>query len=97
MRFVFWRHARVFAHDGEGDFQEEGLAFRFCAQVFALTDYRITSNTAIVSLHVVYVVQRSSTEDAEHAPKKHAIMHSNMPLRRPKCVLTTLLTSKMAR
>lgn len=56
MRFVFWRHARVFAHDGEGDFQEEGLAFRFCAQVFALTDYRITSNTAIVSLHVVYVV-----------------------------------------
>ena len=69
MRFVFWRHARVFAHDGEGDFQEEDLAFKFCAQVFALADYRITSNTAIVSLHVVYVVQRSSTEDAEHAPK----------------------------
>lgn len=69
MRFVFWRHARVFAHDGEGEFQEEGLAFRFCAQVFALADYRITSNTAIFSLHVVYVVQRSSTEDAEHTPK----------------------------
>lgn len=63
MRFVLWRHARVFAHDGEGDFQEEGT------QVFALADYQITSNTAIVSLHVVYVVQRSSTEDAEHAPK----------------------------
>lgn len=69
MRFVFWCHARVFAHDGEGDFQEEGLAFRFCAQVFALTDYRITSNTAFFVLLRCTKYTTCRETIAEHAPK----------------------------